>query len=199
MQPRIQRHKATVEEFCVLVRRDQKADLVDGIIYLAPPESLEANSFLGWVLWLVGGFVDAKDLGQVYFQRVAFRLGEHQLPEPDLAFVQSSRQHLARNLCFDGPPDLVIELVTAESIERDYDKKRKQYEAAGVREYWIIDPAVREVTLLRLQPNGVFAQATPNEGRLDSVVLPGFYLRPEWLWQSPLPKKAPILARLLNP
>ncbi len=39
----------------------------------------------------------------------------------------------------DGPPDLAIEIVSPESVERDYEKKRKQYQRARVPEYWIID------------------------------------------------------------
>ena len=199
MKQRIVKHRLTDEDFCVLIRDDQKADLIDGVIYMASPQSLPENEFLGWLMGLVWEFVSEKDLGQVYFQRVAYRLGPHDMPEPDLAFVCKERQHLARSNYFDGPPDLAIELVTPDSVERDYDMKRKQYQTAKVREYWIIDEAIEEVTLLQLQSKGEFLQAEPRGGRLDSIVLPGFYLRPEWLWQSPFPKVVPILARLLNP
>ena len=196
---RVVKHLVTFDEFCLRVQEHEKADLIDGVIYMASPESLEGNELVGWVLWLMVGFVDEKESGTVYMERVAFRLGLHQSPEPDIAFVHKDRLHLCQYGYFDGPPDLAMEFVSPESVERDYEKKRKQYQTAGVREYWIIDEATQEVTLLQLQPNGEYQQVALRDGRYESVVLPGFHLRPEWLWQSPLPKKGPILARLLAP
>ena len=196
---RVVKHLVTFDEFCLRVQEHEKADLIDGVIYMASPESLEGNELVFWVARLVGDFVDEKESGKVYIERVAFRLGLHQSPEPDIAFVHKDRLHLCQYGYFDGPPDLAMEFVSPESVERDYEKKRKQYQTAGVREYWIVDEATQEVTLLHLQANGEYEKAAPRDGRFESVVLPGFHLRPEWLWQSPLPKKGPILARLLSP
>ena len=199
MQPRIMNHQITFDEFYEIVREDEKADLIDGVIHMASPESLEGNKLVFWLARLIGDYVEETEQGDVYVSRVAFRLSKHQSPEPDIAFVHKDRRHLDRYGFFDGAPDAAFEFVSPESVQRDYEKKRKQYQTAGVREYWIIDEAMQEVILLRLQPNGEFAQVAPRDGQFDSIVLPGFYLRPEWLWQSPFPKVVPILARLLNP
>src|SRR3954451_1238308 len=101
MQPRIMKHQITSDEFMKMVCEDQKADLIDGVIHMASPESLEGNELVGWVLWVMTGFVDERELGRVYFERVAFRLGQHQMPEPDIAFVHKDRQHLAHSGYFN--------------------------------------------------------------------------------------------------
>jgi Uma2 family endonuclease len=199
MQPLVMKHHITFDEFLENVREDQKADLIDGVIHMASPESLEGNKLGFWVARLIGDFVEETEQGDVFVSRVAFRLAKDQSPEPDIAFVHKDRLHHSHYGYFEGAPDLAVEVVSPESVERDYEKKRNQYQTAGVREYWIIDEITEQVTLLRLQPSGEFVSVAPNEGRFESIVLPGFYLRPEWLWQTPLPKKAPILARLLNP
>lgn len=194
---RTEKHLVTCDEFFVRITEEQKADLIDGVIHMASPESLEGNELVFWLARLIADFVEATDRGKVFIERVAFRLAKHQMPEPDVAFVARDRLHLARYGYFDGPPDLAIEVVSPESGDRDYRDKRKQYQTAGVREYWIIDEELTKVTLLKLSAAGEFVEVEPADGRLDSSVLPGFHLRPEWIFSSPRPSKAKILASLL--
>jgi Uma2 family endonuclease len=187
---------ATFEEFCFLVKEDQKADLIDGVIYIASPESLAENELFGWLLCLFGCFIEEGDLGQLYGSRVAFRLGETQAPEPDLGFVRRDRLHLKRRNYIDGPPDLAVEIVAPDSIERDYRKKREQYRKARVPEYWIVDPMKQRVILLQLTKTRAYREVRPRKGVLRSHVLPGFWLRPAWLWQDPLPLQTTVLAEI---
>jgi Uma2 family endonuclease len=188
----------TFEDFCCLVKDGQKADLIDGVIYMASPESTEANDLFGWLFRLMGDFVEERDLGKVYGSRVAFRLAERQSPEPDIAFMRKERLHLVQRGHVDGPPDLAVEIVSPDSVERDYVAKREQYRQARVPEYWIVDEMERRVTLLRLTAGGAYREVGPRKGVLSSQALPGFWLRPEWLWQDPRPKKAAVLAELLK-
>jgi Uma2 family endonuclease len=99
---------------------------------------------------------------------------------------------------FAGPPDIAVEIVSPESIERDYNQKRQQYEGGGVPEYWIVDEMEKKVTLLRLGRDGKYHQARPKQGILHSKGLPGFWLRLAWLWQVPLPKKSAALKEILG-
>jgi Uma2 family endonuclease len=197
MTSRTKNRLVTFDEFCVLVNGDQKADLIDGVIYVASPDNTDSNRLFMWLIFLISGFVDDKELGKVYGSRAAFRLAEHQGPEPDIAFVRKDRQHLIQRGFVDGGPDLAIEIVSPERVERDYEKKRKQYQDAGVPEYWIVDGIEETVTLLRLDLKGKYREVRPRKGVLHSEVLPGFWLRPDWLWQSPLPKRTEILGQLL--
>lgn len=197
MRPRIMKHSITFGEFYEMVREDQKADLIDGVIHMASPESLEGNDLVGWVLVVLRLFVRQRNLGQVYFERVAFRLAEHQSPEPDIAFVRRDRLHLARYGFFDGPPDVAFEFVSPESVQRDYEVKRRKYQEAKVSEYWIIDEHMQTVQLLHAGTDGVYTGTEPVEGRFESRAIPGFYLRPEWLWQSPMPDQIQILIDML--
>ena len=187
----------TFEEFCFLIEPDQKADLIDGIIHIAPPESIDENDLFLWLLVSLSVYVKSKGLGEVFGSRVAFRLGDSHCPEPDIAFVAKDRRHLARKIYFDGPPDLAVEIVSPESVDRDYVKKRSLYEEAGVREYWIIDEELKKVVLLRLGRAGRFREVRPVKGILRSQVIPGFWIRIEWFWQSTRPDTATVLAQWL--
>ena len=72
----------TFDEFCAAIQDGQKADLIDGVIYMASPDSLETNERNLWLCMLLSLFVSRKKLGKVYISRVAFRLGERGGPEP---------------------------------------------------------------------------------------------------------------------
>jgi Uma2 family endonuclease len=190
--------RLTFEDFCILVKDGQKGDLIDGVIYMASPDNTEANRLYRWLGTLIEIFVDERSLGQVFSSRVAFRLGEDQAPEPDIAVVRTERLNLVHRGYVEGPPDLAIEIVSPESIERDYVRKREQYRQAGVPEYWIVDELEQRVTLLKRTASGAFREVRPRKGVLQSDVLPGFWLRLEWLWQEPRPRLRTVLAEILK-
>ena len=194
----LRRGRFTFADFCALVKDGQKADLIDGVIYMASPDSLDTNDLFMWFGGLIDLYVEEMGLGNVFGSRAAFRLDDENSPEPDIAFVRMARLHFAERGFFNGAPDLAIELVSPDSVDRDYIVKREKYRQAGVQEYWIIDEAIKKVTVLRLDARGRYREVKPRGGAFYSEVLPGFWFRPEWLWQSPLPNKLPVLRQILG-
>ena len=89
-----------------------------------------------------------------------------------------------------------FEIVSPESIERDYVLKKLQYEEYGVREYWILDEMEETVTLYRLK-KGKYHEVKGKNGIYRSEVINGFWLDAAWLWQSPRPRKSIVLKQLL--
>jgi len=100
-----------------------------------------------------------------------------------------------------GPADLVIEIVSDESVARDRVDKFYEYEAAGIREYWLIDPRLgrERIDVYRLNAQGKYQAVLPDDtGRYTTPLLPGFSFDPDWLWQLPAPDLLPILVDLLR-
>jgi Uma2 family endonuclease len=52
---------------------------------------------------------------------------------------------------FQSPPLLIVEVVSPESLKRDYRYKRSEYAALGVSEYWIVDPLESKISVLFLE------------------------------------------------
>ena len=88
-----------------------------------------------------------------------------------------------------------MEIVSPDSIARDWRDKYHAYEAAGVPEYWVIDRPSQRLVAYRLGDNG-YELIPESDGVVRSAVLPGFFIRPKWLWQDPLPKVAEVLREL---
>jgi Uma2 family endonuclease len=186
----------TFDDFCAMIRDDQKADLLDGVIYMASPDNTDANKLFLWLASLMNIYARRKKLGDVFGARVALKLDEEHGPEPDIVFVRTKNLHRVKRGHVKGAADLAIEIVSPESIERDYEHKRALYEAHGISEYWIIDETDQSVTLLRLR-QGKYRPVRTRKGELHSKVLTGFWLRLEWLWQKPLPDEWKTLRQIL--
>ena len=68
---------------------------------------------------------------------------------------------LQRNF-LDGPADLAIEIVSPESMLRDRGTKYGEYEAGGVREYWVLDPETQRADFFVLDASGRYQRAQPD-------------------------------------
>jgi Uma2 family endonuclease len=186
-----------VEEFFALVPDGQKADLIDGVIYMASPDTPRNADITSFLHFLLRGFSRTGNRGKVYSNRVAFVLAPRRCPEPDVAFISSERLSAIQETRVQGGPDIAVEITAKESTERDYITKRALYEEAGVREYWIVDPLQQRCTFLLLE-NGRYTEA-PLRGGLyfHSAVLPGFWLDTRWLLGYPLPDEFECLDLIL--
>jgi len=79
-----------------------------------------------------------------------------------------------------------VEIVSRWSVRRDGRDKFREYEVAGVREYWLIDPARKSADFYTLESNGKYSAVDIGEdGLFRSRVVDGLFLRPEWLWNAP--------------
>lgn len=189
----------TVEEFYRLVPDGEKADLIDGVIYMASPDSLDADDLTGFVAFLLRGYNAARKLGgRVFGSRVACRLSRFRAPEPDVGWLRKKRLHLLRKADVKGGPDIAVEVVTRDSRKRDYVDKKRMYQAAGVSEYWIVDPMKKKVELHRLC-DGKYELVALEDGHiLRSEVMPGFWLDVDWLLGEELPNSYDCLQRILQ-
>jgi Uma2 family endonuclease len=185
----------TEAEFLAL--EDKRVEWVNGEVIFMSPVSLSHALVMSWIVERINRIIRPLGKGVVFPDSVAVRLGYQLIRVPDVAYVSLERARILKDTYIDGPPDLIVEVVSAESRSRDYREKYHEYLAAGVQEYWIVDPLYHAVDAYRL--TGTPGQRTyqpivpvkPDSQseivELRSEVLPGFVLRPEWLKQTPLP------------
>jgi Uma2 family endonuclease len=160
------------------------AEWVDGWIVPMSPVGREHQRLGRFLFTLLHEFVEAKGAGEVFYETFQMRL-VGTAREPDLLFVATEHAERIRNAYLDGPADIAVEIISPESRARDRGEKFYEYEQAGVREYWLIDPDRRAAEFYALDRSGVY-RACPLEGDVfRSTVLEGFRLRVGWLWDLP--------------
>ncbi len=178
----------TFEEYLEQSSDTHICEWVDGEIITMPGASFEHQDISGFLLTVMRFFVTQNDLGVVLSSPFAMKLEEQRRGrEPDILFVSKERLNLFKKTYLDGAADLVVEIISPESIGRDRGEKFIEYEAAGIKEYWVIDPDRKITEFYRLGENGFYELIPTSEGVFQSEVLTGFFLRAGWLWQNPLP------------
>lgn len=153
------------------------------------------NMILGFIYQLFELFLSIKSLGKVVLAGVPMFISPNQpAREPDLMILLTASLPRLKEKYLEGAADLALEIVSPSSVQMDRGAKFEEYEAAGVREYWIIDPLREEVLVYALNEKGHYQRIDADEkGRLNSAVLQGFHLLPSLLWQENLPQGMEIV------
>jgi len=88
-------------------------------------------------------------LGQVVVAPIDVVLDREKalIVQPDVLFISNERKAIIRDQIW-GAPDLVVEVLSPGTAAQDRTQKRGWYRQYGVREYWLVDPAQSQVTLL---------------------------------------------------
>ena len=187
--------KMSYQAFLDWADEDTRAEWVDGEVIMMSPASAQHQQIAAFLLRVLGTFVEVHDLGLVI--SAPFQMKLERGREPDLLFL--AQEHLGRlqETYLDGPADLVIEIVSPESVGRDRGEKYYEYAQGGVPEYWLIDPQVERAEFYQLRAPGRYCTVCPDQHDVyHSACLPGFWLRTSWLWNMPLPNPLRVLGEI---
>lgn len=111
-------------------------------------------------------------LGELYYAPLAVILDDTTIVEPDLVFVETARLGILTDRGVEGPPTLVVEIISPYSRRIDRVRKLQLYARYEVPYYWIVDPAQRTIEGCRLV-GGRYEQVGRAAG-VESIALPRF-------------------------
>ncbi len=182
------RLKMSYETFLEWTDEDIHAEWVEGeVIIHMPPKNIHQVT-LRFLSQLLSLFVDLFNLGHVGIAPFEVKLKpDGPAREPDIFFVATENLNRLTEDRLAGPPDLIIEIISPDSVRRDRHDKFREYCEAGVSEYWIIDPRPNKqrADFFRLDEQDEYdLYATEDDASVESQVLSGFWLRPAWLWPA---------------
>jgi Uma2 family endonuclease len=186
----------TFDEYLKWLDEDTLADWVKGeLSYHNFPRTLKHQDLLGFLTTLTQVFAEEKDLGEVLGLKYLMYLPNvPSARQPDIMFVSNFNKHRLTEYYLNGAADLVIEIVSPESVVRDTQDKFEEYEAAGVKEYWIIDPKCRTVNFYGFDENQKYKLLPISAaGKFESRIIEGLWIKTDWLWQDKLPNLIEVL------
>ena len=127
-------------------------EIIGGEKILAPAPTLDHTDIIGRIHFLFVNYFLTHKNGYVYHDSVDVHLSEDNLYKPDLCVVlKPNEQIIASRKAIHGAPDMVVEVLSYSTRKKDITVKKDTYEANGVREYWIVDPWAKSISVYLLR------------------------------------------------
>ncbi|MGV0106342.1 putative restriction endonuclease domain-containing protein [Nostoc sp. DSM 114160] len=128
-------------------------ELVDGKLELMNPPTIEHFLIVDFLDTALKAEIKRCNSTWLTFRESGVRTGRNKSRLTDLCLVtlEQARELLNASAVFESPPLLIVEMVSPESMKRDYRYKRSEYAALEVPEYWIVDPLATKVSVLLLE------------------------------------------------
>ncbi len=139
-----------------------RLELVDGQVAISQSQTPVHSRIVVQMTWVLANHIDSKSLGELFYDLNTI-LDTDNVRRPDLLFCSKDHLDLIGDEAMDGAPDLAIEVLSPSSVKTDRVDKFKQYQKAGVMDYWIIDPQVKTIESWNLE-NGQYVPAGRGQG-----------------------------------
>ena len=183
------RRKLTYEDYVRLPEPPdaRRYEILDGVIYVSPspvPRHQEVSLNLERVL---DAYIRRHHLGKLYHAALDVLLHEHTIAQPDIIFIAAGREQIITDRAIEGPPDLVVEILSPSTARRDRGLKARLYARFGVPHYWIVDP--RAETLSTYEPSAAAtarARSFIKAAVATSPPFPGLRIDLGAIWPQPL-------------
>lgn len=171
----------------------RRYEIIEGVLYVANAPSVDHQFAVFKVAFHFELHVAARNLGLVLVAPLEVHLSETTKPvQPDVLFIRAERQPAPGAKFFEGAPDLIVEVISPNSIRLDRHVKFDLYERVGVAEYWLIDPKARLVEVYTLS-HGEYALLGQYTGDdlIESNALAGLQVQTSTLFPAPAAKVEP--------
>lgn len=170
--------RLTYDDFVLFPDDGKRHEIIDGEHYVTPSPNVRHQVLVRRLAYeLEHYFRPQPQAGEVFIAPLDVLLSPYDIVEPDLFVVTGDQAGILTEKNVQGPPALVIEVLSKSTRKRDAQTKRRLFERTGVREYWLVDPELDTVQVLRPSPEGRLARvvelSAEDGGVLTTPLLPG--------------------------
>jgi Uma2 family endonuclease len=179
--------RLTYDDFLLFPEDGNRHELIDGEHCVSPAPNIKHQQISVNLTVIIGSWLDANPIGHVFHAPVDTVLSFVDVVEPDLVYVSRERSAFIAKKHLTGAPDLVVEITSKATRNRDQTAKLRLYERSGVQEYWIVDPDIEVVRVHRRRGNGFGVAGELVRGRddvLTSPIFPGLELPLERIFRN---------------
>jgi len=174
--------KLTYHDYQFLPDDGKRYEVIDGDLYTTPAPVTRHQMIVTRLSNLLFTYLERNPIGTVLMAPCDVLLSDVDVLQPDLLVVLQDGLARITDKNIQGPPDLVIEILSPGTAGRDRDLKHKRYERFGVREYWLVDPDQNTVEILHLEQNRFTrASLTSRPSQASSTLLSDLILDLAWI------------------
>ena len=174
----------TVAEYKNLPETGPRYQLIEGDLYMAPAPNRFHQDISRNLEVALAIYLSEHPIGVLYDAPFDVYLSEIDVFQPDLLVVLNENRGILTDAGAQGPPDFVVEVLSAKTRQLDLVHKKKVYARMGIRELWIVDPDQKDVTVYRFDQDATNPAAKLSGlEELSSPLLPGFQFALENLFR----------------
>jgi Uma2 family endonuclease len=163
---------------CQLLPEDKRYEILNGNLCMVSSPNTKHQRVSKKLLVALARQVEERNLGEIFVAPYDVILSGDNIVQPDIFFIAGGRVGLVGELNLQGTPDLVIEILSADSRRKDLEIKKKIYARFGVGEYWIVNPDAETVEVQIWSEIGYLRHALyAKSGCLSSPLLPSVRIR----------------------
>jgi Uma2 family endonuclease len=156
-QPASRDSRLTYDDFLRFPDDGKRHEIIDGEHYVTPSPNLRHQMLIGRLHFEIELFLrQHPGTGRVFLSPLDVIFTQWDVVEPDLLFVSENQTEILTDNNVQGPPALVVEIMSRGTRKRDRDIKRRLFDRGGVREYWLVDPEHDRVTIWQRHSDGTF-------------------------------------------
>ncbi len=179
------KEKHTIKDY-KLLPEGAPYQLIEGELVMTPAPNTFHQIISGNLNEKIRVFVKEKSAGLLLYAPIDIYLDTENVFQPDIVFVSRQRRDIIKDDGIHGAPDMVVEILSPSTAYYDIKKKYKVYEKSGVKEYWIVDPEMKNVELFSLTEQGKFvlSASISDKGVVKSGILSGFEISLEDVFRA---------------
>lgn len=177
-------HMLTVNELWALFPDEthERHELIDGEHFVTAHPVTRHQQLVGRLWFEIELYLRAHpNTGQAFGVPLDVVLSPYDVVAPDLILIADDQADILTDMNVQGPPALVVEVLSPSTRKRDTGIKRRLFDRAGVREYWIVDGKMNRIEIHRRQAGGSLARAAELKAEAGDVlttpILPGLELQ----------------------
>ena len=173
----------TYADYAAIPADGRRYELHEGEVSVTPAPSPTHQEVLGSLFALLSQHVKSRGLGKVFPSPIDCLLSDTTVVQPDIVYVASGSLPAIGRRGIEGPPTLVVEVLSPSTIQIDRGVKFQLYARHGVPHYWIVDPEAWSIEAYRLA-EGAYDLSARLEGTQPVALapFPGLALDPASLW-----------------
>jgi Uma2 family endonuclease len=172
--------KLTYDDFVLFPDDGMRHELIDGAHYVTASPNTKHQRVLLNLTILIEPWLRLHPIGRMFFAPFDIVFSRFDVVEPDLLYMSNERAaEILTTQHVRGAPELIVEIGSPATRQRDETIKRQLYERRGVSEYWFVDP---ETDLIRVYGRNAHSFVRPTELALNredvltTPLLPGLAL-----------------------
>ena len=143
----------TYDEYRLLPDDGKRYELIEGDIFVSPSPSTRHQTVSRRLQFALMQALEVPGLAQIFNAPVDLLLEPTSVVQPDLVIVSAARASIVTSRALEGIPDVVVEILSPGSVDRDQYLKLRLYERFAIPEYWVVDPDHGMLVAHRLDAN----------------------------------------------